>query len=114
MIRKISAVVASGLFPLMALAQYTPTQGVVGLINYIHSLANLILPVLIAVAVVYFIWQVFIFVIADSDEKKSKAKSQMIWGIVGLFVMVSVWGLVGILVSTFGTSGTSVTLPTLP
>ncbi len=114
MLKKISAVAVSSFLPLVALAQYTPTQGVVGLINYVHQLANLILPVLIAVAVVYFIWQVFVFVIADSDEKKSKAKGQMIWGIVGIFVMVSVWGLVAILVNTFGTGNSSVTLPTLP
>jgi len=112
--KKVSAAVASSLLPLVAFAQYTPSQGVTGLISFVNALTKMVLPVLISVAVVYFIWQVFVFVIADSDEKKSKAKGQMIWGIVGLFVMVSVWGLVAILVSTFGTGGTSVTLPTLP
>ena len=59
MFKRISAVAVASLLPLMAFAQYTPSQGITGLINYIHSLANMILPVLIAVAVVYFIWQVF-------------------------------------------------------
>ena|SRR3989344_4849371 len=114
MMKKLSAGIVSGLLPIVAFAQYTPSQGVTGLIAFARSLTNQILPLLIGIAVVYFVWQVLRYAVAGSEEDKSKAKTHMIWGIVGIFVMVSVWGLVGILVSTFGTSGTNVTLPTLP
>ena len=51
------------------------------------------------------------FVINDSEEsKKAKGRNFMIWGIIALAVMVSVWGLVGILENTFGINNV---LPTL-
>ena len=49
---------------------------------------------------VYFLIGVFQY-IKTSDEKLRKAAGQkMLWGIVGLFVMTSVWGLVNFLSST--------------
>jgi hypothetical protein len=42
------------------------------------------------------------YVVAVNDEKKAAAKDKIIYGIVGLFIMISVWGLVNILVNTFG------------
>lgn len=39
----------------------------------------------------------------------------MIYGIIGLVVIVAMWGLVGIVTKTFGLNGTTnVTIPTLP
>lgn len=104
--KRILAIVLAGLSPMIALAQYTPNQGIGGLFLLAGSWVKLALPLLIAVAVVYFVYQVFMYAIYSSDEDaKAKAKTQMLWGIIGIFVMVSVWGLVGILQSTFGTSG---------
>ena len=56
---------------------------------------------LIAFAVVIFLWGVFQFIRAGGDEKTQAGKEFMFWGIVGLFVMVSVWGIVAILQNTF-------------
>jgi hypothetical protein len=90
----------------MALAQsYAPNQGIGGLFTFVGGILNRVVPLLIALAVVYFIWQVFAYTIAGDEEKKKEAKTHIIWGIVGIFIMVSVWGLVAILQSTFGTSG---------
>ncbi len=114
MFKKILASLVVAFVPAAALAQYTPNQGVSGLISFAQSLTSQILPVLIGAAVVYFIYEVFQYTIAGGDDKKKKAKEGIIMGIVGIFVMVAVWGLVGILVSTFGTSGGRVDLPTLP
>ena len=36
------------------------------------------------------------------ERKKEKGKQFMLWGVIALTVMVSVWGLVGVLSSTFG------------
>jgi len=40
----------------------------------------------------------------DEEEKRDKGKNEMIYGIIGLFVMVSIWGLVAILSGTFNLS----------
>ena len=93
--------------PLMALAQTSSVRSVWDIFTLLNQALNRIVPFLIALAVVWFIWEVFQYTIAGEEEKKGKAKSGMIWGIVGIFIMVSVWGLVAILQGTFGTAGVS-------
>lgn len=62
-----------------------------------------VIPLIFALAVVMFIWGVVQYVINSDDEtKKSQGRQFMIWGIIALTVMVSVWGLVKILGATFG------------
>ena len=48
-------------------------------------------------------------------EDKETGKQIMIWGIIALFVMVSVWGLVNVLSNTTGIGGAAAptTIPTL-
>ncbi len=57
---------------------------------------------LIALAVCWFIWNVIRYTIAEDEEKKGEAKNQMIWGIIAIAVIVSIWGLVALLQSIFG------------
>ena len=76
---------------------------------YITSIINnAIIPLIFALAVAAFVWGVvqFFFLNADDVEKKSKGKQFMIWGIIALTVMVSVWGLVKIVGNTFGIDST--------
>lgn len=60
-----------------------------------------LVPLLIGLAVVLFIYGVIITMLSEGGDKKEEGKQFMIWGIVGIFVMVSVWGLVNILKDTF-------------
>ena len=93
------------------------------LTNVLCTIANLldsVIPVLIALGVVYFVWGVVSYVIASDEEAKSTGRNRMIWGIIGLVVIVGVWGLVSILANTFGLNGTvseslpSVVVPAAP
>jgi hypothetical protein len=74
------------------------------LINYATcTLTRFVIPVILLAAVVLFIWGVVQYVISTDDEtKKKKGRSFMIWGLVSLAVMTSVWGLVSILSRTLG------------
>ena len=65
-------------------------------------LINTIIPILITLGVVYFIWGVISYVIAKEDEAKTKGRDMMIYGLIGLLVIVSVWGLVNVLKRSFG------------
>ncbi len=69
----------------------------------VNELFNFALPVLIALGVLYFVWGVVQYFIGDSDEAKGKGKDRIIYGIIGLAVIISVWGLVYIVTYTFGT-----------
>jgi len=81
-----------------------------------NNILKSVLPIIIAIAVIYFVYNAFNYMIAADEERKGEAKSKMIYGIVALFVMVSVWGLVEILSGTFGFTGgeTPGDLPGLP
>ena len=82
----------------------------------INTINNILVPVLFAVAFIVFLWgafQTFIFGANDAAVKE-KGKNLMLYGLVGFFVMVSVWGLVNILTGSIGfgnTSGPSGGLP---
>lgn len=97
--------------PVVALAA-TATD----LITTVSSIVGYLVPLLIAVAVVVFLWGVVQYVTAGGEEeKRKKARGTMVFGIVGLFVMVAVWGLVSVLTSTFGITEEEAPLtPTLP
>jgi len=61
-----------------------------------------VIPLIFVLALTAFVWGVVQYVINDAEEaKKAKGRSFMIWGIIGMTVMFSVWGLVGILGNTF-------------
>lgn len=76
----------------------------------INTVIRPIVPLLVGLAVLFFIYGVFKYIFAGGGEKKEEGKNFMVWGIVGLFVMVSVWGIVAVLVNTFNldTSKTTV------
>ncbi len=73
------------------------------LISYVTCLiSKSVIPLIFALATVVFIWGVVQYVInTDDEKKKSKGREFMIWGIIGLTVMFSIWGLVSILANTF-------------
>lgn len=76
---------------------------ITGLISIIK---NGIIPLLITLATVYFLWGVIGYIMAAGDEKKiTEARYFIIYGLIGLFVIVSMWGLVNLAVSTFIGSG---------
>jgi hypothetical protein len=68
---------------------------------------NTLIPILIALAVVYFMWGVIQYAIAKDEEAKTGGRDAMIWGLVALLVLTSMWGLVNILKKTFGVTDSS-------
>lgn len=68
-----------------------------------NSILSPLIPILITLALIAFFWGVAKYVVQGANDEKSReqGKQIMLWGIVGLFVMVSVWGLVAIVQNTF-------------
>jgi hypothetical protein len=61
---------------------------------------------IVALAVLYFMWGVLTFIRSgDNESAREKGRSMIIYGIIGLAVMFSVWGLVNILINTFHVGG---------
>lgn len=58
-------------------------------------------PLLVAVALLYFLWGVKKYVTASETDGLAEARDMIVHGIILLFVMVSVWGLVNLIIITF-------------
>ena len=117
--KKTIVAVGSFLLPVIAFAQVngsgsgsTNSTQLFSLLAVAQRLFNTLIPILITLGVIYFIWGVIQYVIAKDEEAKKAGRDKMIWGIIGLFVIVSIWGLVGFLGNTLGVkSGGSADVP---
>ena len=73
-----------------------------GLLNKVRGILDNIVPFLIGLAVFVIIWGIIQYVFhANEEEKRVEARMYIVWGIVGVFFMLSIWGFVNILVNTF-------------
>src|SRR3989338_6366974 len=86
-----------------------------GLLCKLSEVFNAVLPILIALGVVFFVWGVLMYVLFDDEEAKKRGRDRMIWGIIGLAVIIGLWGLVRLLTNTFDLGNrTDIKLPTTP
>ncbi len=83
-------------------------QDATSILTVVSKIFNTIIPMLITLGIIYFIWNLIQLLIAKSDDVKKEAKNRMLWAVLIFFVILSIWGLVGIIQRTFGinTSGT--------
>lgn len=64
---------------------------------------NPIIFFLFALAMVYFLYGVAQYLLnPDNEEVHKKSKSQMLYGVIGLFVMVAVFGIMNLILNTVG------------
>lgn len=95
--------------------QAVTTTGIAAIICKIAAWINLIIPIVIGLATLIFIWGVVQYVVAKEEEAKTEGRDKMIYGLIGLAVIVSVWGLVAVLKNSFGISNTaSIQVPCIP
>ena len=79
------------------------------LTNVDNMIINPLILFLFALAVVYFLYGLLEFIINQAnEEKKTSGKSHMLWGILGITIMLSVWGIIGFILKTFNISGIQV------
>ena len=79
------------------------------LIGIVGGIIASIIPIVIALALLCFVWGLAKFILhADDENERAKGKNIMVWGIVALFVIVTVWGIIAVLQNTFiGSGGTT-------
>ncbi len=106
---------ALSLVAVPALVSAQSIGGILGLLAQASDLINRLIPFVIALTVLWFLWGIFKFVISAGDaEGRKEAQGYIIWGVVALFVMVSVWGLVNILVKSVNLDNQAPPAPGLP
>ncbi len=97
-------------FPAIVFGQ---NNNVFSLVDTVLGWVQLLIPVAFALALLLFFVGLVQFMLAAGDSgEHAKGRNLMIWGVITLFVMASIWGLVGFLQSSFGVN--NVKAPTQP
>ncbi len=103
--------VLAALTPLVASAQ---TVG--SIITVIRSVVDVLIPLFMAIGVLVFLWGIIKYITAGGDaEKEKSARGYIIYGLIGILVMIAFWGIIKVALGTFGVQeGGTVTPPTIP
>ena len=120
--KKLAALITTYfLTPAVAFAQFgsggtgVGGQDALGIIDVAKTIIDRLIVVFIAAGIAVFIFGIVRYVMAGDEEGKAKGRSLMIWGIIGLFAIVAVWGLVSLLANTTGVGpGTGSYTPDVP
>lgn len=72
------------------------------LIFMLKDFLNNLAPFIVGLTLLYFIFGVFRLVQSGNETAREQGRSIIGFGIVGLFIMVSVWGLVNIISNSVG------------
>ncbi|MFI5260864.1 MAG: hypothetical protein ACHQU0_03655 [Candidatus Paceibacteria bacterium] len=74
------------------------STGVIGIIN------TIIVPMIFTLAFAVFIWGVvsYFFIHGSEDTSRSEGREFILWGVIGMAVLFSVWGILNVLLSTLG------------
>lgn len=74
--------------------------------NVNKLIINPIIVFIFGLAVVYFLYGIFEFISnQDNEEKKTIGKSHMIWGIIGMVIMMGVFTILNMVLNTFNIKG---------
>lgn len=92
--RAISAL-TGGLFLLPFVAFAQNLSNVNRLVDAVGDIIETILPIMVTIALLVFFWGLIKYIMSAGDPEAAKTgKSIMIYGVIALFVMISVWGIV--------------------
>ncbi len=97
--------------PFIALAQTTAAGSTLtSIVTGIKDIVDSLIPIMIGAALVVFFWGLVRYILKQGAGKATNAKNLMIWSLIALFVMVSVWGIIRVAQSTLGISSTDTTI----
>jgi len=88
-----------GLIPVAEASVTTLMQSVNRLI------LNPLIILLFSLAMVYFIYGLIIYLLSpENEEVRKTSKSHMLWGVIGMFIMISVFGIMNLILTTLSES----------
>jgi len=75
-------------------------------IGVIGDIVGMLVSICSMLALVVFFYGLGVFILNSGDEKKmEEGKSWMVWSIVAVFVLITIWGIIGFLQKTVGNTG---------
>lgn len=88
---------------------------IIDILATVQNLIQTIIPIVIGIAVLMFLWGIAQYIVAKDSETQKDARNIIIYGVIILFAMVAIWGLVQVLAETFDIGvGTTLPAPRIP
>jgi len=75
-----------------------------------NTFLNALVGLFITLAIVVFFWGLITYLV-NVGEEKAKGLSTMFYGVLAIFVMVSIWGIIRLLQNTFQVTSTTPVIP---
>lgn len=95
-----------------AVASAAALTSLTNLVNAVAGIVDILIPLLMALAVVAFFWGLIRFISKSGNpEEAKKGRGIMLWGIIVLFIMVAIWGLVQFIAGNLGVSTGGAVVP---
>jgi TRAP-type C4-dicarboxylate transport system permease small subunit len=88
--------------PFLALAQNTGQDQIVGILEAVQNILNLIIPIVLTIGFITLAWAIIQLITNKSEEERAGAKSLALYCVGGIFVISSLWGLVALVGRFFG------------
>lgn len=103
----------AALTPALALAQYGAINNEIS--KVITFINNVLIPLVFAIALLFFIWGMFKLFIYKNAEEAEEGKKLALYAVIGFVLMVSIWGIVNLIANGLGFSGEQIqNIPTVP
>ena len=64
-------------------------------VTAIGKLINSLTAIIVSVAFLFLFWNIAQFMRQSDDAKREDAKKKIIWSVIAIFVLVSIWGIIG-------------------
>ena len=78
---------------------------------FMSTFLNTVIGVFITLAIVVFFWGLIKYLWSMGTEDAHEGLKIMFWGVIAIFVMVSIWGIIRLLQSTFKVTSTDPIVP---
>jgi len=88
-------------------ANASAASGLNGTLALFNNLFNNMIALFITLAIVVFFWGLIKYLWSMEQENAHEGLKIMFWGLIAIFVMVSIWGIIRLLQTTFAVGGTS-------
>ena len=91
-------------------ANASAASGLNGTLALFNNLFNNMIALFITLAIVVFFWGLIKY-LWDMGEDKAQGLQIMMYGVIAIFVMVSIWGIIRLLQNTFKVTSTDPIIP---
>jgi hypothetical protein len=102
------SILGAAIAPALALAQVgTGLNNLQTLVQTFGVIVRTLLPIVFALAILAFFYGIMLYVFSQSTDTKREGRGIMLWALVAIFVMASLFGIVLLAQQTLGINNTT-------